>query len=514
MRLAVHIVLKDARHLWKEIVVTWVLLAWLTYLDSVRSGYQPDAAEGWLNILLPLAWCWLAGLCVLQDPVPGERQFWIALPLRHRSVIAAKALFVLAMIHLPYLVSNAVVLSARGFNPIEYLPRLLEKQLLVLIAITLPSLALASVVQNAMQFIVCAIAIFAAALVSDKTGTFSMAPFTFSARPWMDETRLAIALSVLALASLVLLNLQYRSRRTLLSRYVGLAAIMVSGLVSVWLPLVFTAKLAAAWRPATQSYPLTIRLKPGVSYSSAPFASGGVNIAIPVEPLSRAANLSVELLALEIETPDGRRIKANPAPGNRAQRESIASFDRFSSPHADFVALVMERGIYKEIGNLPVTVRGDLIAEFHREGMKANAPAETRVDVPTLGLCTSSNAFGSLIREGGIRLECESPREIPHTPVILIDSVTTREWKSGLGQASAFVSHPTNTLLSPLFRKEAYFQLTWRDTTRPGSQWQVPQEVASHYRMEIEPQPVTGRAVIPFELRDIRLNESLINHSK
>jgi hypothetical protein len=80
MPLILHIFRKDARRLWKEIAGTLALLGWLTQLDSWRGGYTPGVTEGWLNLLLPLAWGCLAALAVLQDPVPGERQFWLTLP--------------------------------------------------------------------------------------------------------------------------------------------------------------------------------------------------------------------------------------------------------------------------------------------------------------------------------------------------------------------------------------------------------------------------------------------------
>ena len=38
MQQILHILWKDVRHLWKEIAMTWALLAFLTHLDSSRDG--------------------------------------------------------------------------------------------------------------------------------------------------------------------------------------------------------------------------------------------------------------------------------------------------------------------------------------------------------------------------------------------------------------------------------------------------------------------------------------------
>jgi hypothetical protein len=123
-----HIFKKDARRLRWEVAATLGLLAWVAHLDRWRSDWTPGFAEGWLNVLLPLAWCYLVGLAVLQDPVVGDREFWLALPCRWRSMMGAKALFVLCFIHLPYLLAQAGILAARGFSPVTYFPLLLWKQ--------------------------------------------------------------------------------------------------------------------------------------------------------------------------------------------------------------------------------------------------------------------------------------------------------------------------------------------------------------------------------------------------
>ncbi len=54
--LAWHIFLKDLRRLWWMILLTIFLTSRLVNQDSWRSTTFPGTQEGWLNILLPLAW--------------------------------------------------------------------------------------------------------------------------------------------------------------------------------------------------------------------------------------------------------------------------------------------------------------------------------------------------------------------------------------------------------------------------------------------------------------------------
>ncbi len=96
MRQIWHIFKKDIRRFWPQALASWILLVWFVFEDRWRVDAHPSPAEGWLNLLLPLAWAFLAGIVVIEDPHVGDRQFWLALPCRWRSLLAAKALFVLA----------------------------------------------------------------------------------------------------------------------------------------------------------------------------------------------------------------------------------------------------------------------------------------------------------------------------------------------------------------------------------------------------------------------------------
>ena len=124
-----HIFKKDVRRLWPAIAVSLAVLGSLTWHDRWRSDRIVGEIEGYLNLLVPLAWACLLAVAVEQEPLVGDRQFWITRPYRRRDVLAAKLLFAALFVHLPMLVSDCWILQLRGFPPLSYTGELLAKQL-------------------------------------------------------------------------------------------------------------------------------------------------------------------------------------------------------------------------------------------------------------------------------------------------------------------------------------------------------------------------------------------------
>ena len=129
-------------------LVTLALLAALTRLDCWRQDWLASSAEGWLNLLLPLAWACLAALVVQQESLVGDRQYWITWPCPWQTLLGSKLLFVLLFVHLPSLIADAIVVQAHGFSLVECVSRLLWKQALLAAAITLPALGLATLFET------------------------------------------------------------------------------------------------------------------------------------------------------------------------------------------------------------------------------------------------------------------------------------------------------------------------------------------------------------------------------
>ena len=244
LRFVWHIFRKDTRRLWWMIALTLALLARLAHLDSWRDVATPGTEEGWLNILLPLAWSFLTALAILEDPPVGEAPFWATVPCRWPSLLTAKAVFIAAFIHIPYFVACMFIVNARGFAPADYLTVLFGKQL-PLLALTLPAIALATLVGNVTQFMIVAIALAAAVAAPSFPSALSDSPATHRIRE-------IVLLSYTSIAALLIAIAQYGRNRTSATREEGVAVILVAGVIW-WFPRQQFDGLQAILSPASQA---------------------------------------------------------------------------------------------------------------------------------------------------------------------------------------------------------------------------------------------------------------------
>ena len=76
MRLILHTLQKDFRRLWPAAAVTRLMLVALTRADRWRADWLASSMEGWMNLLLTMAWVMLAALAVLEEPLVGDGHFW------------------------------------------------------------------------------------------------------------------------------------------------------------------------------------------------------------------------------------------------------------------------------------------------------------------------------------------------------------------------------------------------------------------------------------------------------
>ena len=75
MRLILHTLQKDLRRLWPAAAITWVMLGSLARADRWRADWIASPMEGWMNLLLTMAWVMLAALAVLEETARRGPQF-------------------------------------------------------------------------------------------------------------------------------------------------------------------------------------------------------------------------------------------------------------------------------------------------------------------------------------------------------------------------------------------------------------------------------------------------------
>jgi hypothetical protein len=149
------IVIKDARHLWPEILLyLGILLAFtvtepLTWPASHGSLSRPLLGlPSLLRILVPLGWCLLISRAVHDESLVGDQQFWITRPYGWRRLLAAKIIFVIAFVMVPLLFAKMWLLHQAGISPFANIATLLASLLATALIFFLPVFAVATVTAN------------------------------------------------------------------------------------------------------------------------------------------------------------------------------------------------------------------------------------------------------------------------------------------------------------------------------------------------------------------------------
>ena len=230
MKLALHIFGKDVRHLWPQIAIVLLLAA-----GYVAGQVRPNDALRWLSdplgVLLPAAYAWLIVTLMHQEAVPGGRQFWLTRPYPRRSLLAAKALFVLLFVSATMIAKDCVIVTALGFPILPNLTGLVLRQFAWTAWVVLPALAAGAVTRNLQEVgLVGAGVALVYALQTIVQGILGRASFW----PGIEWIRDYFGMVLLWASCLAIVLWQYRRRETGTARA---AAAFVAVLVVAGLPL-------------------------------------------------------------------------------------------------------------------------------------------------------------------------------------------------------------------------------------------------------------------------------------
>jgi hypothetical protein len=495
-----HIFRKDVRRLWPGIVGSLVVLGALARQDRWRLDWGPGATEGYLNLLVPILWGCLVALAVEQDPIPGDRQFWITRPFRRTSLVGAKLLFALLFVHVPSVIADCYILGARGFSPLAYAPQLLTKQLVLACALTIPAMALASLVRSFSHFVLEVAAVAALFLV--LAGPYSGPLYQW---PILEGARNLLLVSVAAIAGAVILAAQYFGRRVLFSRVVGGAAGAGCALIFVLL----LPPSALAIRATLSSAPVkpSLELAPAAAASYAGPARQ-VRLALPVRiaGLPPGTRVSAAAVRSELIGADGARysetrpLRYNPAV-RRTHDFGLNVSEFHDNPSASLV-LTVDPTVFASLARGPVTLRGEVSLALHRMGQPVWLPVGARAEVAGAGRCMTRDAEDAFSGASRVIVECESPvHDVAGVEARLWDPRSGREWRRFLVPARGFMG-PGISWLSPLYRDVAFVNVGERD-----GDWEIPNAAVSTAKVEITPRIPLGYAAVQYEFRDVDLTK-------
>lgn len=405
MRQALHIFRKDTRHLWPEIAVALLVTALFTVYEIRYATELVVMQLDLARLLLPLAWWTLIARVIHSEPLAGDRQFWLTRPYARRSLLAAKALFILAWVNVPTLVAHAVIVGAAGFSIRGEIPGLLWSQVLLTAVFMLPMAALAAITTGFVQLLFTVLVFSAACL-----GLYMVYPMLMLGAGWaLAWIPSYYAGVVIAVAALAILAWQYARRRTLAARSLAAAALVLALLGATLLP--WTAAFAIQSRISRKRIdPSAVR----VGFNSARtwaarlllLKSGRAQFDLPLQIAGVPAGLEA--------SPDGLTVTIE-APGGPVWRSGNMFWARVSTA-GRLVSLQaeMDGSFYKKVRNTPVTLRGSLYLTLYGNRRAASIPSDGQaVPVPGVGLCSATQAvWGRINYFVRCRSAFRSPRRL------------------------------------------------------------------------------------------------------
>ena len=386
MRQAWHIFLKDVRRLRYELIVILAMTAayaWLqghwSPLYSAQNGRVNLTAGLLRGFLLPMAWWYLASLAVYGEPLPGDRQFWVTRPYRWTSLLGAKLLFIVAFVNFPLLLADCFILTLQGFHPWANPGGLLWHEVAVFAVLLLPMLALACITTSFARVVLVVLAIIVSIVVLETV----LSPFGDAMMVGISVGGVwdgSLVCLVLLSAALAIMILQYRARRTGVSRMIFVAAVLLVLCGGRILPRdtsfalqscllkshLDTASIAAVFSPGSGPPP-----------TESPAPQGTVRVSLPVRlyGVPSGTTAVVDAMWTELTLPNGKPL-------------NTSLFFGETPPDTVWHDALVERSVFERWKSTPVrlhlTIHLTVLGNPHTEDMPLGGGPRR---VPGVGLC-------------------------------------------------------------------------------------------------------------------------------
>jgi hypothetical protein len=412
---SLHIFRKDLRHLWPETLIGVILLAafaWTAALKSTASIYAVYAGllGGLLHVLIPIAWLVIVSRLIHDEPLVGDRQFWTSRPYHWAKLLAAKVLYLLVFIYLPFLLMQMFLLRFAGLHPLMALPALLYNLLLLTVIVIVPLAAIAAVTSTFARVLLSVLgAILYVLILAALAGYFS---FGRMLPPHIN----GIATAVLILLPAVSLVYQYATRRTTISRLMLIAAPLLAVLLFFLMPTAALVRSAYPLAPtaggprltpfAIPEHPITgsLRLLPG----------GYMQVALPfqVEGVEKDSDYIVRGTSVVVD-----------APGVHWSSPYVSSLlgpGQINATPFTILSAILPVAVFDKVHLAPADVHVSIALEHLKAGDASTWTAQAGgFDVPGHGHCTYAKDDSSL--PPVCRFPFETPRFLYLTAPMAMD---------------------------------------------------------------------------------------------
>jgi hypothetical protein len=395
MNQTLHILRKDIRRFRFDVIVLagiTAVFAWTHAAANAPASPVPGSATALAYataILLTIGWWFLISQVIHEEPLAGDRQFWITRPYQWRHLLAAKLLFVLAFVNLPLLAAQLVILAAAGYQPFADIPALLWMQLAVSVVLLIPAFALGTITRTFSQSVMSILSAIVILYLS-----LALVLHLGVQGSWTVQ---AAAVLVILTGAAIIIRLQYSRRLTSASVFLGLCTLLLAGLLCVALP-------QTALHANVQGISVSIPPSAAVAFGQSQYP-GYIDIELPAiisnvppEEVARPYTTNVS-----IDGPAGLRWSsglqfawvAYPVPTGIAP----------ATEHRNH--LYVNRDFYRRIQNTTVTVHGSMVLSLRSQVVVGLSRARPTA-LPESGFCIVSPA------ENQDNVFCSSPFRRPY----------------------------------------------------------------------------------------------------
>lgn len=471
MKQVLHIFRNDVRHLWIEIIVSLILLA--AYVWKTIHGWStPEELPGVLDLLwgfvtplVPISWCLLLARAVHNEPLIGDRQFWVTRPYEWGKLLTSKVLLAVVFISVPLFIADVILLAVAAFPPVHYIPGLLWMQLLMAAALILPVLTASVLTSTIVQILLVVVAIV---LYAIGLGSLAEA-MPNSGAPSGGEIVAIPGLVIFFAVTIAVILIQYARRKAWTSRilvFAGAAALLI-----VIAAVPYGAALNSAFPPLApgEATPVQLQLQPTTTPSTQtnqlPRVLRKVFLRFPLQ-VSGVAQASVvirEGQLVTIQAPDGHRWTSH----WQASEEPL-----WPGENGSIVGTEMDRKFFDQEQSASVNVHVSFALTSYRETDSRQVISQSdEFRIPGIGLCWLESAA----QWNGNFVRCRSPLKSPPLMARMEPSVSrcppppdgpTLDEKTRYAWGGAGSWSPADLGISPVNENQFAFQ---RWTDRPDT---------------------------------------------
>src|SRR5579859_656183 len=154
MKIIFHIFKKDFRRHCPEFLVSLIFLAIFLWDQPRQWTVHPPEFRFFSSLLrylphfLSLSWAFLLIRLVQGESLVGDRQFWLTRPYKWHTLLSAKLLAALLLVHLPLFLAQLLLLKLAFYPVLASVPGLLQIQFMFFSIITLGSFVVGSITRG------------------------------------------------------------------------------------------------------------------------------------------------------------------------------------------------------------------------------------------------------------------------------------------------------------------------------------------------------------------------------